>query len=594
MIERMKKITLLISEKERELFISDLRKAGVVHIKSVKEPESHDIQFVQDKIAKAEQTITTLELYATRKEAETCDYDDVKMLEVEQEIRENSAERENLITELRELKAQKKWYEEWGEFDPADLTSLRESGLDLKLYRAEKNILKKIPEDMEYKILRRDRGNIYLAVLGDVEAGSLPMEEVLAPDITPGKVADLIETKGKRIESIEDGFREKACGLDGMRHCLRKLEKSLEFLNVKYGMQQEKKFAYMQGFCPEKKITKIKELAGEKGAGYFLEDPAEDDDPPTLITNPAWIRIVDPVFNFMNTIPGYKEFDISMVFLVFFSLFFAMIVGDAGYGSIFLIVTFGARMKFKKAPREPFFLMYLLSIATIVWGALSGTWFGVEAIGQLPGFRNVVIRNIDSFGKESQGFVIYLCFIIGAVHLTIARTIRAVRFINNVKAIAEVGWMFIIWGMFFAAGKLVLGRPFPTAGLGLLFGGMVLVLIFSNPQKNMLKGMAQTMTQLPLSVIGSFSDVVSYLRLFAVGYATVVLASTFNNMAFADGPKGILGTLIAAMILFVGHGLNILLSMMAVVVHGIRLNMLEFSGHLGMQWAGDKYNPFRE
>ncbi|MDP8299492.1 MAG: hypothetical protein P9L88_06295 [Candidatus Tantalella remota] len=591
----MKKITLLISEKDKELFISDLRKAGVVHIKSVKEPVSHDIQFVQDKIDKVDQMIATLELYKTDDVADATERDDRHMLDVEQEVRENSAEKEQLITEARELKTQKKWYEAWGAFDPADLNSLRENGIDLKLYRADRNILKKIPEDMEYKILRRDRANIYLAVLGDQDVTSLPMEEAQTQERAPGEVNSLLETKEKRIESIEDSFRRKAGCLEEMRHCLSRLEKGMEFLNVKYGMQQEEKFAYMQGFCPEKKVNKIKDLAGEKGAGYFVEDPADEDEPPTLITNPAWIRIIDPVFQFMNTIPGYKEFDISMVFLIFFSLFFAMLVGDAGYGSIFLVVTFLVRMKFKKAPREPFSLMYILSVATIIWGMLSGTWFGSETINQLPGVRHFVIDGLDSFGKGSQAFVIYLCFVIGAVHLTLARMIRCIRYINHLKAIAEAGWMLIIWGMFFAAGKLVLGRPFPVVAGGLLLGGILLVLVFANSQKNMFKGMAQTMTQLPLSVIGSFSDVVSYLRLFAVGYATVVLASTFNEMALGGGgPKGILGTLCAALILFVGHGLNILLSMMAVVVHGIRLNMLEFSGHLGMQWAGDKYNPFKE
>jgi V/A-type H+-transporting ATPase subunit I len=106
--------------------------------------------------------------------------------------------------------------------------------------------------------------------------------------------------------------------------------------------------------------------------------------------------------------------------------------------------------------------------------------------------------------------------------------------------------------------------------------------------------MGATLVELPLSVIGSFSDVVSYLRLFAVGYASVVLSSTFNDMALAGGINSIIGGLGAALILFLGHTLNIILGMMAVVVHGIRLNMLEFSGHLGMQWSGKKYDPFSE
>ena len=113
-------------------------------------------------------------------------------------------------------------------------------------------------------------------------------------------------------------------------------------------------------------------------------------------------------------------------------------------------------------------------------------------------------------------------------------------------------------------------------------------------QKNIIKGIFTTLGDLPLSIVSSFSDIVSYLRLFAVGYASVTVANSFNNMAIGSGIHSILGGLIAALVLFLGHGLNIMLGLMSVIVHGIRLNMLEFSGHLNMQWAGKKYEPFKE
>ncbi len=87
------------------------------------------------------------------------------------------------------------------------------------------------------------------------------------------------------------------------------------------------------------------------------------------------------------------------------------------------------------------------------------------------------------------------------------------------------------------------------------------------------------------SVVGVFSDIVSYIRLFAVGTATVTVASTFNEMAAGA---------LAPLILVAGHSLNIALSLMSVMVHGVRLNMLEFSQHLGQQWSGVPYEPFKE
>jgi len=188
--------------------------------------------------------------------------------------------------------------------------------------------------------------------------------------------------------------------------------------------------------------------------------------------------------------------------------------------------------------------------------------------------------------------MMYLCFLVGAIHLTIAHALIAARNVKSPVALSQLGWIGIIWGLFFVAGKLVLSKPFPDFGLLLLFAGMALVLLFANFQKNIAKGALVTLGDLPLSVIGSFSDVVSYLRLFAVGFATFIVASSFNSMAASAG-AGLIGGLIAAIILFLGHGLNIILALMAVVVHGIRLNMLEFSGHLNMQWSGKPYRPFK-
>ncbi len=343
-----------------------------------------------------------------------------------------------------------------------------------------------------------------------------------------------------------------------------------------------------------KDLEEVITLSKKKGAGYLIEDPRDPSEVPTLITNPRWISIIDPVFKFMNTIPGYDEFDISFVFLIFFSLFFAMLVGDAGYGILFLAATFFARRRIKNAPSAPFFLMYLLSGATILWGAVTGTWFGAVGIAQLPVFNSVIIEKISSFGADNQRFMMYLSFTIGVVHLTIAHGKKCLRVINSPLAFAQVGWICILWGMFFAAGTLVVGNVFPIFAGYLLGVGIMMVLVFEHYQKNIMKGITQTLTSLPLNVISSFSDIVSYLRLFAVGYATVIVAESVNSMAIGGGIKSIMGGVIAAAILFMGHTLNILLAIMAVVVHGIRLNILEFSGHLGMQWTGEKYAPFKE
>jgi V/A-type H+-transporting ATPase subunit I len=205
-----------------------------------------------------------------------------------------------------------------------------------------------------------------------------------------------------------------------------------------------------------------------------------------------------------------------------------------------------------------------------------------------------VIEQINSFAENNTLFMMYLCFLIGIIHLSIAHVLNAVKMINSLKVLAEVGWIALLWTLFFVAGNLVLAKPFPFFTPYLFILGLLLTLVFSNFQKNVFKGIGTTMGDLPLSIISSFSDIVSYLRLFAVGYASVTVAASFNGMALEGGIHSILSGIIAALILFLGHSLNIVLGILAVVVHGIRLNMLEFSGQLNMQWSGRNYQPFKE
>jgi len=591
MIVPMKKLTLLVSERERENLISALGKAGVVHIKPVKPPKAHDITFLEDKILNLERMMTILRPYASSgKQQKKCSA--VSILEDAERIEELYRERRSLKSAIDELNLKIRWFDRWGRFDPESLSALRGKGVDIRLCRIKKDEFPKLKK-LQHKVLSREKGYFYLAVVlpGGEE---LPVQEVIPP---PKSVALLKEERGElgeKMDRIDIFLKEEAEALDSLKECRQGLEKELKFLNVKFGMKEEEGFAYLQGFSPAADLDKVTSVAKEYGAGYLAEEPDNPEETPTLIRTPKWLRIIDPVFKFMNTIPGYEEFDISFYFLVFFSLFFAMLVGDAGYGILFLVTTFLARQKFRKVNWEPFFLMYLLSAATIVWGVITGTWFGAERIQEVPLLHRLVIPQINSFSDTNQNFMIYICFIIGAVQLTIAHTLRALRVINSIKALAQVGWILVLWGMFFAAGKFVIARPFPQEAGWLLVAGIVTVLFTSNPGKGILKGALATLAELPLNVISSFSDIVSYLRLFAVGYAAVVVAQSFNDMALAGGIHGVIGGIAAAAILFFGHALNIILAFMAVIVHGIRLNMLEFSGHLGMQWSGKKYEPYVE
>ena len=135
---------------------------------------------------------------------------------------------------------------------------------------------------------------------------------------------------------------------------------------------------------------------------------------------------------------------------------------------------------------------------------------------------------------------------------------------------------------------------FPQGAQWLFIAGVSLVLLFTSPQKNLLKGLARGLGNLLLNLVNTFTDIVSYVRLFAVGLATVAVADSFNKMAMEIGYTGIIPCIITSLILILGHSLNVILAPMSILVHGVRLNVLEFCSHLDIQWNGFAYKPLRE
>ncbi len=581
MIVKMKKITLLVSELERLKALQQLRQLGVLHISHIKSPSSEDIYRLQAEIADTEKAAIILE-----GEVES-PKEDMEASELVTKALELAQKKETRQNEWNEKRETRKWFDQWGDISHASIQALREAGLFVRFYSTDKDGFKTVPPDKDIFIVQESKEGVRFAYFAESEDDKLDVNEMRMPAV---EVSEL-DARLAEIESELQNLKEEIAELRNYRPVLAphkaKLQKQLEMNQVLYGMGEEEQFAYLQGFCPFDLVDEVKRTSDANGWGYIIDDPDDPSEVPTLLRNKKPIRIVQPLFDFMGTFPGYHEMDISFVFLLFFSVFYAMIVGDAGYGLIFLCGTIWARMKYKKAPSEPFILFFVLSITTIIWGLITGTWFGSQAISEWPVLNMFIIDEIYSFAgtDEAQNFMMQLTFIIGILHLSVARLMAGLKKLPSPTGIADFGWILILWCVFFVANQLVLGKEMPGFAVYLLIAGTLLVGVFANFQKNILKGFLLSIGNLPLDIISSFSDIVSYIRLFAVGIATVTVAYSFNEMA-----SGIM----APFILVLGHGLNIILAMMSVLVHGVRLNMLEFSGHLGQEWSGKEYKPFKE
>lgn len=581
MIVPMRKITLLVQTKDVDSTLKALGRAGVLHIEHQKAPHNDDIATLEEKLNHVSRAIELLP--DPGKEKQDCAEVEKSVSDILRIAEEKEISLENLKKINRNIHA----WEDWGDFDPEIVDDLKDRGIWVRLCKINKKELDGFPESVITEVLFKKGAIFYCAVISREEV-ELPFKVLSLPDIGLQETRGLKIKEEERLKALDERLWELAVFKGALEAYSKKLESLVDFNRAMAGAGSHERISYLVGYCPLSSSGMLQKLAEKEKWGIVIEEPMESDKVPTLIKNPRWVEIIKPVFSMIKTIPGYKELDISFWFLLFFSVFFGMLVGDAGYGILFLLLNLIAHIRLGKSARDKsiFFLIYVLSVSTIIWGLFTGTFFGQAYLqGKLPALLPYLTDNSN---------VQDLCFLIGAIHLSIAHAWRFIRKVPSLKALAEAGWIAMLWAAYFIAKALILGEGFSQYGKWFLISGASLIILFTEPRKNIFKAIGSGMGSFLLHAMNSFTDVVSYIRLFAVGAASVAVADAFNNIAATMGYGGFISGLMTALILLFGHTLNILLGAMAVLVHGMRLNLLEFSSHLDMEWSGVEYKPFTD
>jgi len=580
MIEPMKKVTIVVQGKDLESALCRLGEAGILHLEHQRVPADERMSQYKERLISFDKV---LEILPERQKAEPAPEDLEKLID---RVLELVHEKEMLIENLKELKKEIDVWKEWGDFDLGTLRSLREKKIFVNLCKLSKPELEGRSGDFTLEMLFQ-KGNVYYCAVICERDMVLPFRTFPVPELSLKEMRERVEKEEKRIEEIGFELQRIAQYRQAIIELKMKMQSYIEFREAWAGAGRFKGLSYLIGYCPAESVSSVEQLAVACEWGVTVENPETYDKVPTLIKNPRWISIIRPFFGLIKTVPGYWESDISLWFLVFFSVFFGILIGDAGYGLIFLAANFICHLKFKNKVKDPaiFVLIYVLSICALIWGVLSGTIFGQSWLASrvkplLPALRD---------DAEIQS----LCFIIGALHLSVAHVWRFIKKIPRLGALSELGWILMIWAANLLANYLILGRDFPVMGKWMLVSGSFLIIFFSNIEKNIFKSVQLGVGEFLLHLTATFTDVVSYIRLFAVGAASIAVADSFNQIAMTSGQSHFLAGFFTALILFFGHALNIMLGALAVLVHGVRLNLLEFSSHLNVEWSGVEYNPFR-
>ena len=604
MIAEMKKLLLFMPDSANDIDaeLTALGELGVLHITPLQPAKHESIERVAARIKQLKKAIKVLnqfddEQYSSPIDDEIPDYSKIERGAVF--LMEKVLDAESHQQELEDVKLKStndiKWFENWGNITLKDINDLNVKGIWIKTYLLGDKELKQVADRNDIQVIGKlSELNQVILLTKDADERLLDMEELPFPQQELENAKELLAATNKELEDSKKFLlllrEQKAVLEDGLKERLRRFD----VRNIQFeGLAIDKHVRFWKGFIPIEYIDKFIKTAEERQWGYVIEDPLpeEMEEVPTLVRTPKWAQRIQPVMDFMGLIPGYEELDVSRVFMVFFTFFTGILVGDAGYGLIFLLITILAHRKKKFAKQIEFGLIYTLSVSIMFWGILTGTYFGSETIAELPILSNLKIEALASFGGDNL-IVQKVMFLIGAVHLTVGHLQVAWKFNNSVRAIAQFGWIAIIWGLYLIVNQMVLGIEAPALMVWLFIGGALLVALFSKPGPNLFKGILSSIGNLPLSIINGFSDIISYIRLYAVGLSTVLMAASFNQMAIGDGITTVVSGVGAVLVLILGHGLNMILAAMAVLVHGVRLNMLEYAGHAEVEFAGNEYKPF--
>jgi len=596
MIVPMAKTYIVARRADREALLAALQRLGVLHVEPV-EPDraapDADTTHTLDRLRRAIQILEN-----TEPAGAAPDLSPAEAAEEGLRIQRAGAER---TSRLAALHRQMERLAPWGDVRLAQVQALREAGLAPRFFVLPAGAVPDVQAECVDVLGPWQGKRVLVAVVH--RDGEPEMPEGAEPVPLPSRDRPSLRAEAQEIDAAlkaESARLRRIAHLVGaMREEQARLRARAEWTTAARSALEDKALFALQGWVPAEETDALAGRLAHEGVEAAVQavEPDETEVPPTLLRYPRWARPMKGLFEFLGTVPGYREFDVAGAFMVALPLFSAIIISDLGYGLLYLVPmlifyrqvsrTLGARLAQ---------LIAVVGVCSILWGLLISSFFGMDFSGQMASlpligtyYADGPLVEVSMERQSALEFLMWLSVTLGAVQLSLAHLWRALALCPNQQCLSEIGWAAFLWGMWGAIKWLLINTAPPSLdnvyGWLLIVGGG-LVLLFTEPSRNPGKRLGFGVLKSLLPAISTFGDTISYIRLMVLGLASTALALAFNNLA------GQVPMAAAIPILMVGHGLNVALSVVSLLAHGVRLNVLEFSNNLGMTWSGYPYEPF--
>lgn len=601
MISKMKKLALLIYHKDYDTFLEQVRNLGVVHVvtKSQGEAENQDLQAtirLSARYAAAIKLLEGMNVKAADKTSGNADKGE-QVLDKLETLQQHDAETNHRIQAIeKEITAM----EPWGDFKTESLKRLRDAGYEVGFYICSDKVYDEEWETQYHAVVINHIGSkVYFVTV-------TPVTETVSLDVESAKIADrslseIIQEKEKldaeRAET-ENVMKELAeNSISDLKAAQVRTSQLVDFDKVKLSADSlaGNKLMLLEGWAPAENAQQLNDFLKSSEVYYEISDPVPGDNVPIQLNNKGFFKLFEPIMK-LYMLPKYNELDLTPFFAPFFMLFFGLCLGDTGYGLFILLGISGYRLIAKSispSMKPILTLVQLLGLSTAICGLLTGTCFGFN----LYDINVPFIQKMKEVIMLDNQQMFNLSLILGAIQIIFGMTLKAVNQAIQFGfkyAISTIGWLLVLVSTavaFAAPGVMAMGG---TLHLAILAVGGLMVYLFNSPGKNIFLNIGLGLWDTYNMATGLLGDILSYVRLFALGLSGGILAGVFNSLAVGMSPDNVIaGPIVMVLIFVIGHSINIFMNVLGAMVHPMRLTFVEFFKNSGYEGGGKEYKPFK-
>ncbi|MDO4824214.1 MAG: V-type ATPase 116kDa subunit family protein [Bacteroidales bacterium] len=591
MIQKMKKVSFLVFHKDYDTFLEQLRQLGVVHVieKEQGAPADETLQNNITLLSRYNNVIPSLQALADGVQpsgSQVGILDDYDQL-----LSDKSAIERRVLQLTQDCKS----LEPWGDFSQDNVARLESAGYRLNYFVCDRKLFsEQWIEQYNATIVSDGKQVRFVTVTPVGEEIQVAAEQQSLPQVSLSDLQKELAAAEQQLEQNAQSIRQFAADNVGTFISQRdQLVQSINLSKVRLNGEgmAEGKLILLQGWIPAKNVDEVKAELDKDSLYYEIESPTPEDDVPILLSNNKFARLFEPLTH-LYMLPQYNELDLTLFFAPFFMLFFGLCLGDMGYG-LLMIVALPVFTKLFQLINPNFtkWLVVLFGLSTIICGSLSGSFFGFSLYDlDIP-----FVKSMKELLYTDNSKMFTLSLVIGVVQILFGMILKAVNLTIQCgfkSALGTIGWLILLLTVGACA---VLGIPYGNpVVVALLVIALVGIFLLNSPGKNIFLNIGLGLWDTYNMATGLLGDVLSYVRLFALGLSGGILANVFNQMATGMSPDvPVVGFIVTVIIFLIGHGLNIFMNILGAIVHPMRLTFVEFFKNSGYTGGGVGYNPFR-